>query len=102
MDEPRALGWSDLDLLSITWEEGGRDLHLTFAQPQKPELRRLRAGWAHGLRIDLKLPEGTGGTPLTWDVEFVPHGDRAWEVRIDFASAGEISFLCTHLSAEDG
>ena len=94
--EVTALAWSDIQLESIDWQEGGRDIVLRLLLPEVPKIRRvLVCRWAEGLVIRLAFPLGHGGHPLTWDATFAQLPDERFSILLDFAGSGEIQLVCT-------
>jgi hypothetical protein len=100
--EVTALAWSDIELESIGWEGGGRDVVLRLLIPQVPKSRRvLVCRWAERLVVRLAFPDGHGGSPLTWDAAFARLADERFSILLDFAGSGEIQLVCTDIEVTE-
>ena len=100
-DRVTAMPWGDLELLSLSWVEGGRDLllnlRLPVSTPERSHERSLLCRWTHGVVMRLEFQEGRGGCALTWDTTFTRRSDDTWSVLFDFGSCGELRFNCNEL-----
>lgn len=101
--------WCDVQLLGLSWVEGGRDLVLHLRLPDIPgqqddRNRILSCRWAHALVVSLAFQERAGGFPLTWDTTFSREIDDTWCVLLDFGSLGQVRFRCyeMELSVDPG
>ncbi len=88
----------DAGLLGILWEADGRDLALRLLLDDG-RLATLRCSWASEVRIDLSLPVGEGGSPLSWECRCEQRGSR-WRIALDFASRGLIELDCNEARLE--
>ena len=90
--------WSDVTLLGLSWEEGGRDLHLRVLLPgagaRLDHERLIVLRWASDLVVKL---EARGGPPFTWDTTFQREATGRWAVVFDFAASGEIRLSCAEI-----
>ena len=101
------LSWCDVELRSMSWVEGGRDLLFELWPPspgstagEQPH-HTICARWVTGLRIDLHQPKEVGGYLLTWDVVIEQEPEGVWLVQFDFGSTGFVSFQCNELELID-
>jgi hypothetical protein len=95
------MGWSDVELESLAWDEGGRDLVLRVRGPGADAARRtIICQWAEGLEVRLAFPQGRGGYPLTWAARLTRLPDGRCSLHFDFAHAGEIRLLCTDVEVK--
>ncbi len=91
------MNWCDHTLRAISWTDDGRDLVLEFQVPPADRRFRVTCRWVRGLRVTLEFPADTGGGALSWEGAAKRTADGAWNLAIDFASAGGISLECQDL-----
>ena len=89
----KALGLGDAQLTQFSWVNSGRDLELKFTLVGGADVA-LICTWAHQLQISLRYPPNHGGYPMLWDASLAEAIGERWQVALDFASKGEIIFLC--------
>ncbi len=88
----------DVELLGFCWVEGGRDvevqLRLPGSHPQKDREHKLVCRWASAVTVNLQIPEGRGGCPLTWDSSYFQDVDGSWLISFDCGTDGELRLRC--------
>lgn len=89
----------DAALLSVAWEQNGRDLVIELAMAQG-EKRRFTFTWVDGLYMSIQQGDEGLSPPFSWDggAERLPDGRV--KVLLDFASQGEIRFTCNEIAAD--
>jgi hypothetical protein len=95
-----AMGWSDVELQGLAWEEAGRDLVLRIDVAWAPEGERNRVvtcQWAEAVSVKLEFPPGRGGRPLSWSATWTELPDGRCSVVLDFAADGEIRLVCAEV-----
>lgn len=94
--EVNKLEWSDANYYGYYWLSGVVDP--TFAirvEPCNSELLELVAVWACNLKVELDYINRVGPL-LTRDVK-IQKKDNNWEIYVDLAHRGHISFECNKL-----
>jgi len=99
-----SIAWSDVELRGVAWVEEGRDVVFRVRLPgtgPAPERERIViCRWAEGLVLNVTIPSGVGGPPLTWNATFARRDDDRWSVNFDFAHAGEIRLTCAEVDVQ--
>jgi hypothetical protein len=89
----------DVELLGLHWTEGGRDIALRLLLPGSgspgDRVREVACRCATALAVHLQVPEGRGGSPLTWDSSYHREPDGSWTVRLDFGADGWLQLRCS-------
>ena len=83
---------SDAALVSVRWEEEGRDIALDLRLGDGRE-RTLRCSWISALEFRLIWPDGESGMPLSWGCECELRGKRWW-LELQFPPHGAVRLQC--------
>jgi len=99
-----SIAWCDAELRGVAWVEDGRDVvfrvGLAGPEPAPDRERLVVCRWAEGLVLNVTMPSGHGGQPMTWDATFHRRDDDRWSVVIDFAHRGKIRLTCSEVDIQ--
>jgi hypothetical protein len=86
----------DATLLSLAWEQDGRDLVISLKLPEGAT-RRFTFTWVDQLSVSIQQQEKGPSQPFSWNGGAEPLSDGRVKVVLDFAQQGEISFQCNEI-----
>ncbi|HYE19094.1 MAG TPA: hypothetical protein VEA69_11655 [Tepidisphaeraceae bacterium] len=89
----------DATLMSFGWEQDGRDLVIRIELAEGP-MRRFTFSWVNHLLVSIAQPDNGPSQPFSWEGGAERLSDGRVRVLLDFASQGEISFLCDEITAD--
>ena len=95
--EVAGLAWSDANYYGYRWVQAAPEPTLiVLIEPCNSPLVELVGIWATQLKVELNYNNSVGPL-LTWEVEFKQTENTLWEVHIDLAHQGQLSFECNKL-----
>lgn len=94
----------DVHLRGMKWGDDNLDMEFGLcAEHHGFQLEwALVARWVYELEVNLDYKHiGGGGMPMTSNTVVEQDAENAWFVLFDFASVGEVRFLCTALEIRE-